>query len=267
MYNKRRHHEARRAGQGKQAGPATITNRAPQGCRMRGSIKSQTEAAMSRLALSSRILFKPVAATLLALALAACAQTREPGYYTTEHDTTQSDARMQAQGRHTAKAPSQIQLGFGDQAAARPGEQAPDSGAAASEPTRVRALAEAKTFLGTVPCLANEGADCPASRISLTLAPTGEWRARIQELGPGAAADRADKGGWEVIGAQPTRILLRTGNGENAGSRADLTFVNDNVLRINMFNNIQPMLEYRLTRQANVDPINELADKTPLACG
>jgi len=221
---------------------------------------------MSRLALSSRTFFKPVAATLLALALSACAQTREPGYYTTEHDTTQSDARMQAQGRHTAQAPSQIQLGFGDRTAANQGQQAPDT-AAVGEPARVRALAEAKTFLGTVPCLANEGADCPASRISLTLAPTGEWRARIQELGPGAAADRADMGCWEVIGAQPTRILLRAGDGENAANRADLTFVNDNVLRINMFNNMQPMLEYRLTRQANVDPINELAGKAPLSCG
>ena len=222
------------------------------------------EETMPRHALLSKSC-KSLAAAVLALGLSACAQTQAPGYYATEHDTTRTDARMQAQGRDRATAPSQIQLGFGDRNTANAEPQ--QTPGAAGEPARVRALTDAKTFLGTVPCLASEGGNCPASRITLTLAPTGEWRARIHELGPGAAADRAEMGCWEVIGAQPTRILLRTGSGDKDGSRADLSFVNDNVLRINMFNNMQPMLEYRLTRQADIDPINELAGKAALACG
>src|SRR3546814_6618814 len=47
-------------------------------------------------------------------------------------------------------------------------------------------------------------------------------------------------------------------------SMATLTFVNDNVLRINTVNDVTPTLEYRLTRQADIDAIDELAGKTPL---
>ena len=89
--------------------------------------------------------------------------------------------------------------------------------------------------------------------------------ARTHYLSSGSALpDTIQQGCWEVIGSQPTRILLNVGK---EGNQADLSFQNDNVLVINMLNNIQPKLEYRLTRQANIDPIDELAGNAPLACG
>ncbi|TEA78284.1 copper resistance protein NlpE N-terminal domain-containing protein [Allopusillimonas ginsengisoli] len=214
-------------------------------------------------ALPFRFSCKSLGIALLALALTACAQTRSPDYYASSRDNTESDARMHAQGRSTSRAPSQIQLGFGDHEGPRPmAGEAPAAQAQAAQ--RVRPLTEAKTFLGTVPCLTNEGGDCPAMRITLTLAPTGEWRARTHYLNSAATLpDTVQQGCWEVIGSQPTRILLSVGK---EGNQADLSFQNDNVLVINMLNNIQPKLEYRLTRQANIDPIDELAGNAPLAC-
>lgn len=204
---------------------------------------------------------------LLALALAGCAQQRSPGYYNTGHDNTLSDAQQQAQGRNTARAPSQIQLGFGDtEKKPRPGDAAPEAAeqsAAAATPV-VRPLMEAKTFLGTVPCLTGESA-CTAARVTLTLAPNGEWRSRTQILQPatGKKAPVAELGCWSPIGMDPWRILLKSQDGRR---NASLTFVNDNVLRINAVNDIQPTLNYHLTRQANVDGIDELANHPSLKC-
>ena len=206
---------------------------------------------------------------LLALALAGCAQQRSPGYYNTSHDNTLSDAQQQAQGRSTARAPSQIQLGFGDtEKKPKPGseaasEAAEQQNAAASAPV-VRPLMEAKTFLGTVPCLTGESA-CTAARVTLTLAPNGEWRSRTQILQPatGKKAPIAEMGCWSPTGMDPWRILLKSQDGKR---NASLTFVNDNVLRINAVNDIQPMLNYHLTRQANIDGIDELSSHPTLKC-
>ncbi|WP_237173278.1 copper resistance protein NlpE N-terminal domain-containing protein [Paracandidimonas lactea] len=217
---------------------------------------------MQRPAMPSRLLRTSITAATLLLALAACAQSRAPGYYDTGRESTQSDAQLSAQGGHYTQAPAQIQLGFGNQRgelAAKQGQAQAEAAPAAATP---RELAEAKTYLGTVPCLTG-AAGCPAQRLTLTLAPTGEWRARTHYLGDTAQPDTVEQGCWQVIGAQPTRILLQ---GTNKADRADLTFTSANVLRINMLNNIRPSVEYRLTRQANIDGIDELKGKAPLAC-
>src|SRR5690606_8081149 len=49
-------------------------------------------------------------------------------------------------------------------------------------------------------------------------------------------------------------------------AKADLTFVNDNMLRVHAINGVQPMLEHRLTRQADLDPIDEPKDRPALNC-
>ncbi|MCC2597608.1 copper resistance protein NlpE [Pusillimonas sp. MFBS29] len=198
-------------------------------------------------------------ATLLVLALAGCAQQQTPGYYDVQRDTTSADARQQAQGRNSAQAPSQIQLGFGDNQPARPiGQEVQEA-----EPViKARPLAEARTFLGTVPCLSNDG-NCSATRITLTLAPSGEWRSRTVFLDAPGQNNITQQGCWDVIGTRPLRIMLTTG--KQAGM-ANLTFVNDNVLRINMINDMRPTLEHHLTRQADVDGIDEISNKTPLQC-
>jgi hypothetical protein len=204
---------------------------------------------------------KPVGVAILALVLAGCAQQRPDGYYATPHDSTEADAQQQAQGRTGARAPAQIQLGFGGSQAAK----AKADQAAAAEPTVVKArpLAEAKTFLGTLPCL-NGNSACSATRVTLTLAPTGEWRSRTVFLDtPTADRNIVEQGCWDVIGTQPLRIMLKLGSD---ASKGNLTFVNDNVLRVNMINDIRPTLEHRLTRQPDIDGIPEIASQTPLKC-
>src|SRR3546814_6030874 len=83
---------------------------------------------------------------LTAIVIAGCAQQQNPNYYAVEHDTTASDAPQQAQGPASARAPSQIQLAFGDQPR-KPNEQPPTPQAAAQASVReaTRPLMQAQT--------------------------------------------------------------------------------------------------------------------------
>ena len=212
---------------------------------------------------TQRLFSKPIGIAIVALLLAGCAQQQTPGYYNTAHDSTEADAQTQAQGRNAARAPSQVQLGFGGEQPARqtPVQQAQPEPAAT---VKARALSEPKTFLGTVPCLTGQSG-CSATRVTLTLAPGGEWRSRTVFLDtPTAEHTITQLGCWDVVGTAPLRIVLQN---QNQSSVANLTFVNDNVLRINMINDIRPALDYHLTRQADVDGIDELSVKSPLNCG
>lgn len=198
------------------------------------------------------------------LALTGCAQQRAPDYYAVEHDTTYSDAQQQAQGTAQARAPSQIQLGFGNQAQKKNNPpQDSESAAQAREWEATRPLREPKTFLGTVPCQAGA---CAATRVTITLAPSGEWRARstpVDDHGSSTGGAVAQQGCWHVIGTDPLKILLQLGN---QNPKASLTFVNDNVLRVDSYNGVRPNLDYRLTRQADIDGIDELHGKPALDC-
>lgn len=200
-------------------------------------------------------------AVVVAIVLAGCAQQRPSGYYDAPQESTLSDAQHQAQGRSGARAPSQIQLGFGgqEQVAETQRQQAAEGAGA----IKARPLAEPKTFLGTLPCLTG-GSACSATRITLTLAPGGEWRARTAFVDrPDASNNIVQQGCWNVIGTQPWRIVLQL---QNEASKANLTFVNDNVLRVNFIDDIKPALDYHLTRQADIDPIDELKKPAALQC-
>lgn len=197
-----------------------------------------------------------IAGTAL-LALAGCAQ---PPQNTAQYrvESTLTDAQGQAQGRNANRGPSQVQLGFGENAP-KPAGQAPVTEAAQADKAAIaataRPLREAKTFLGTLPCLM--GGACEASRTTLTLAPNGQWRARsVPLMASGASASTVQQGCWDVIGTEPWRIRLRAAKSE--ASTASLTFVNDNMLRVNSVNDHQPVLDYHLTRQADIDGIEEL---------
>lgn len=219
-------------------------------------------AQLTRLSFCKPTFCKPIGAAVLAMVLAGCAQQKTSGYYDTPHDNTMTDAQMQAQGRGVARAPSQIQLDFGNEQEKAKQQQAQQQ---ATEGTAIKArpLAEAKTFLGTVPCLVDASA-CSASRVTLTLAPAGQWRARTVLLDyPDAKNNIVQQGCWNVIGTQPLRIVLQM---SNEATKANLTFVNDNVLRINMINDVRPTLDYHLTRQQDIDPIDEISNQTPLQC-
>ncbi|MBX6965071.1 hypothetical protein AB6N01_10960 [Alcaligenes nematophilus] len=199
--------------------------------------------------------------TLLSVVLlAACAQAPVQPAPNEGRDSTQKDALRQAQGSGNARAPSQINLGFGNQEGLHAITPARAEQPAAQADRSVPELAEPKTFLGTLSCPPQSGA-CEPYKISVTLAPAGQWRMRATPVGAGQEHHKS--GCWVPIGTQPTRIALLA---ENDSTLADLSFVNNNVLRINTFNQQRPTLESHMTRQADLDPVNELDGKATPAC-
>lgn len=205
----------------------------------------------------------------LLLVLAACAQPQQSSSnYDTSRENTQRDAQSHAMGGGP-QAASQIQLGFGNAGPATPAPAAQASGDAGAQPQETapaappRPLAEARSFLGTVPC--PSGMACEASRFVVTLAPSGEWRARTTLLvGNQPSHAILEQGCWDIIGNEPLRIALVHDKQDTA--KADLSFVNGNTLRVHALNGVQPMLEHRLTRQADLDPIEELKARPALSC-
>lgn len=191
--------------------------------------------------------------------VAGCAGQSAPGYYETPRESTLSDAQHQARGRGDATAPSQIQLGFGDTAEETAGKAAEEDADAA--PGLPAPLRRAGTFLGTVPCL-EAGGNCPAQRLTLTLAPSGEWRARTEYLPAGEQPPLVQRGCWNRVGETPLRIQLET---ENKVGKGVFSFASNNVLRVVLLNDLKPGLDVRLTRQADVDGISELQG-APLDC-
>ncbi|MFA5663136.1 hypothetical protein [Castellaniella sp.] len=202
--------------------------------------------------------------------LAACAQQSEPGYYETQRGSTQTDATDRARGDGAAAvAPAQLQFGFGRQGAgaAQAGSEAAAGDAAETAAiesrTAARALpaelADTRSYLGTIAC--PPGSGCTAMRISLTLAPDGQWRARRTPL-DGGGAPAAQMGCWHQTGTEPTRIVLQSGG----QSLATLRFQQSNVLAISWLGGKAPLLESHLTRQADIDPIPELSGQPAASC-
>jgi len=181
------------------------------------------------------------------LLLTACSHVNEPGS-SGQDVSSLVQAQRQALGRDTNRATPQLHL-----ALKRPA--APEESEA---PTRWRELAQAKTFLGTLPCPDDA---CEATRVSLTLAPSGHWRARSTSLTLPPRVT-AEQGCWEVLRTQPLRIALLTDD----TVRADLGFVQNNALRVYSYNGIEALLEYRLTQQPEIDPVDELKSQALLDC-
>lgn len=205
-----------------------------------------------------RLLTVGVMPVVLVMLLGACAQQRQPGYYDTPPESTQSDALHRAQGNVASSAPSQIQFGFGDSTQKTTPSAAPNSAVQAIAVPRQ--LTQPQTFLGTIPCLREQ--PCAATRITLTLAPDGQWRARSTMLND-AQTTLAQLGCWVVVNEQPLRIALRTTDKQ---TKALLEFVEDNVLRIIALDGQRASLDYRLTRQPDTDPIAELTQRPAEHC-
>lgn len=212
-------------------------------------------------------LLKTLGLLALSAVIVGCAQPQQSAaLYDTTRENTQRDAESYAMGGGP-RAASQIQLGFGSTGPATVAEQAPTAdqaeGAAPESATLPRPLAEARSFLGTVPC--PDGLSCDAARFMVTLAPSGEWRSRTTMLaGNEARQTLTEQGCWHVIGNEPLRIALMHIQQDTA--KADLVFVNNNMLRVLTLNGVQPMLEHSLTRQPDLDPIDELKDRPALGC-
>jgi len=217
----------------------------------------------------------------LPVLIAGCAQMQQPGYYNPPAASSTTDAIEQAEssyGSQTLRAPSQIQIGFKGQG----GDAAPvkgtsvsanqtgltgqagqsvtgaASGAAASANDSLQStlFPEPLTFAGTLPCFHPE-MKCSAQRISITLAPNGRWRARATYLEQTTQSGAAltDQGCWRVIPQAVPRIVLLNPAGN---VRAELAHTSSNVLRLVSINGDSPNLTYTLTRQPDLDPINEL---------
>lgn len=227
----------------------------------------------------------------LPVLLAGCAQMQQqmqqPGYYNPPAASSTTDAIEQAEspyGSQTLRAPSQIQIGLkgrgsdaapvqgtsasanqmsqpGQVAQSGQGQQPVTTGAtaapaAAADTLQATLFPEPLTFAGTLPCFHPE-MKCSAQRITITLAPNGRWRARATYLEQAAQSGAAltDQGCWRAIPQAVPRIVLLNPSGN---VRAELAQTSSNVLRLISINGDSPNLTYTLTRQPDLDPIDEL---------
>ena len=172
-----------------------------------------------------------------------------------------SDTLDHVRGRGSIHAPAQIQLGMGERSDEQSGGSSHDR--ELIESRQVRELLEPRSFLGTIPCPSSDS-NCQPVRISLTFAPAGQWRLRAQSAAPNTSGkEYFAQGCWYRIGAEPTRIALVSASNTIV---ADLSFQHDRRLQVNSFNQYQPLLETSLTRQRDLDPIEELDDQELPVC-
>jgi hypothetical protein len=200
-------------------------------------------------------------------------QLQQPGYYNPPAASSTTDAIEHAEapyGSQTMRAPSQIQIGLkgrGSDAAPVQGQPsgAPQAttnaaqgaiAAAANNSLQASLFPEPLTFAGTLPCFHPE-MKCSAQRITITLAPNGRWRARAAylEQASKSGSPLADQGCWRVIPQAVPRIVLLNPSGN---VRAELALTSTNVLRLVSINGDSVNLTYTLTRQPDLDPIDEL---------
>jgi hypothetical protein len=237
----------------------------------------------------------PALALLGAVALAGCAQQRQPGYYDIPRASTVTDAQIMGTGadyRTVVRAPSQLQI---DLKAPTPNQQQQmdaqrqraiqegqttedgqpipppvvasandDAAPAPAKPAERNLVPQPQTYMGTLPCFV-AGMQCEAQRITLTLAPNGRWRGRSAYLDktPDREKPVAEQGCWQVTDEKPPRVFLI---GADGNTRAEFQVAANNVLLLRAIAGVTPNLNYTLTRQPDMDPINELAKQTPPRC-
>ncbi|MFD4841144.1 hypothetical protein ACFWP0_26820 [Achromobacter sp. NPDC058515] len=225
-----------------------------------------------------------------AIGAAGCAQQKTEGYYDPPVESTVTDAQYQGSGagyRSVIRAPSQVQIALKPDARkqqnqanqANPagqttedGQAVPEgvpSGSASSSAAAAPAAAPApnaasqslvpqpQTYMGTLPCF-SPAMQCTAQRVTLTLAPNGRWRGRTAYLDddPKKGPPVAEQGCWDATDERPPRVILMDGQGN---VRVEFLVAANNVLRVRSIGGQTPNLNYNLTRQPDLDPIDELA--------
>jgi len=224
-------------------------------------------------------------ALCLPVVVAGCAQMQQqmqqPGYYNPPAASSTTDAIEHAEapyGSQTMRAPSQFQIGLKGRASDAAPVQGQPSGAtqttanpnqganavASNDSLQASLFPEPLTFAGTLPCFHPE-MKCSAQRITITLAPNGRWRARSAYLEQSnqSGSSLADQGCWRVIPQAVPRIILLNPSGN---ARAELALTSTNVLRLVSINGDSVNLTYTLTRQPDLDPIDELNKTTAPNC-
>jgi hypothetical protein len=231
-----------------------------------------------------------------ALGVAGCAQQKTEGYYDPPVESTVTDAQYQGSGaayRSVIRAPSQVQIALkpdarkpqnqAQQAAAsgqttEDGQAVPEdaggggatAAAAASAPAPAPNAAahslvpQPQTYMGTLPCF-SPAMQCTAQRVTLTLAPNGRWRGRTAYLDddPKKGSPVAEQGCWDATDERPPRVILMDGQGN---VRVEFLVAANNVLRVRSIGGKTPNLNYNLTRQPDLDPIDELAKASAPKC-
>ncbi len=216
---------------------------------------------------------------LLTFGLGGCAQMQQAGYYNPPPASTTTDAIAQGEGiynNQTLRAPNQIQIGL-----QQPGVQSRSvatpipspvlgadanaaSAAAPTETLQAMLIPEPQSFAGTLPCFHPE-MKCSAQRITITLAPNGRWRARAAylEQTSKSGAVQTDQGCWRASSQAVPRVILLNNQGN---VRAELALTSGNALRLVSMNGAAANLTYNLTRQPDLDPIDELKGKPAPSC-
>jgi hypothetical protein len=234
-----------------------------------------------------------------AASITGCAEQKQAGYYDPPRASTVNDAQIMGTGadyRSVVRAPSQLQIDLKSPTpnqqqqldaqraravqeghTAEDGQPVPPPAVAAADTAGTAPQAspapnaaerglvpQPQTYMGTLPCFA-AGMECEAQRITLTLAPNGRWRGRSAYLDSASGRDKpiAEQGCWQVTDEKPPRIFLI---GPDNNTRAEFVLAANNVLRLRAIAGVTPNLNYTLTRQPDLDPINELAKQTPPKC-
>lgn len=241
---------------------------------------------------------KRIAAACGLVVVVGCAQQQEPGYYAPQRGSSITDSQYTSEGaqyRNVVRAPSQLQISLdrdarqtnpqgdgqaqargslptsaaneGAVAQAQPvaaAQSTGSTGGAANNPALANFAPQPQTYAGTLPCLA-PGMNCSGQKMVLTLAPNGRWRARLAFVDVAGTTGKptVEQGCWDATTTRPIRLLLTDSKGN---TRADFESVG-NTLRVRSMDGQTPNLNYSLTRQPDLDPINELSSADAPNCG
>jgi hypothetical protein len=136
--------------------------------------------------------------------------------------------------------------------------------AAPAESLQATLIPEPQSFAGTLPCFHPE-MKCAAQRVTVTLAPNGRWRARAAYLEQSSKNNtvQTDQGCWRASSQAVPRVVLLNNQGN---VRAELAMTSGDVLRLISMNGSTANLTYNLSRQPDLDPIDELKGKPAPNC-
>ena len=143
-------------------------------------------------------------------------------------------------------------------------DSASNAAAAPAESLQATLIPEPQSFAGTLPCFHPE-MKCSAQRVTITLAPNGRWRARATYLEQSSknSTVQTDQGCWRASAQAVPRVVLLNNQGN---VRAELAMTSGNMLRLISMNGGTANLTYNLSRQPDLDPIDELKGKPAPNC-
>ncbi len=138
------------------------------------------------------------------------------------------------------------------------------SAAGPTESLQATLIPEPQSFAGTLPCFHPE-MKCSAQRVTITLAPNGRWRARAAYLEQSSknSTVQTDQGCWRASAQAVPRVVLLNSQGN---VRAELAMTSGDALRLISMNGGTANLTYNLSRQPDLDPIDELKGKPAPNC-